>query len=114
MALRLMTELIGWISSFILLVTLTQQNWKQWRGGSVEGVSKWLWVGQTAASIGFTTYSVLVKNWVFTATNALLLVNGLVGFMIVRHRRRRAGRAAAQPAALGEAAAWPGRRAARM
>ncbi len=84
-----MTELIGWISSFILLATLTGQNWKQWRSGSVEGVSKWLWVGQTAASIGFTAYSVLLKNWVFMATNALLLVNGLVGFvMVFRHRRR--------------------------
>ena len=57
-----MTELIGWISSFILLATLTGQNWKQWRSGSVEGISKWLWVGQTAASCGFTTYSVQTTN----------------------------------------------------
>jgi MtN3 and saliva related transmembrane protein len=87
-----MTELIGWISSFILLATLTGQNWKQWRSGSVEGVSKWLWIGQTAASVGFTAYSVLLRNWVFMATNALLLVNGLIGFLIVSHARRKARR----------------------
>lgn len=87
-----MTELIGWVSSFILLATLTGQNWKQWRSRSVAGVSKWLWVGQTAASIGFTSYSVLLGNWVFMATNALLLVNGLVGFLVVHRHRRRARR----------------------
>lgn len=84
-----MIELIGWASSGILILTLAQQNWKQWRSGSVEGVSKWLWVGQTAASFGFTTYSVLVHNWVFVTTNGLLLLNGVVGYAIVAHQRRR-------------------------
>ncbi|WP_240807762.1 hypothetical protein [Polyangium spumosum] len=95
-----MTELIGWISSLVLLATLAGQNWKQWRSRSVEGVSKWLWVGQTAASVGFTSYSVLLGNWVFTVTNALLLVNGLIGFVIVsRHRRRARRREEAVPRA---------------
>lgn len=92
-----MTEIIGWLSSLILLATLGKQNWKQWRSDSVEGVSKWLWIGQTAASVGFTVYSVLVKNWVFVTTNALLLVNALVGYLIVRHHRRRAKQGQAQP-----------------
>lgn len=85
-----MVEIVGWASSVILVITLAQQNWKQWRSGSVEGVSKWLWVGQTAASVGFTTYSALVRNWVFVTTNGLLLINGLVGYAIVRHHRRHA------------------------
>lgn len=84
-----MTEAIGWASSVILLVTLFHQVRKQWREGSSEGVSVWLFAGQMAASTGFTIYSVMVDNWVFVITNALLLVNALVGWMIVmKHRRR--------------------------
>lgn len=93
-----MIEIIGWVSSAILIITLAQQNWKQWRSGSVEGVSKWLWVGQTAASSGFTLYSALVHNWVFVTTNGLLLLNGLVGYLIVRYHRRRANKASGQGA----------------
>ena len=89
-----MTEILGWLSSLVLVLTLARQNWKQWRSGSVEGVSKWLWIGQTASSVGFTLYSVLVRNWVFVTTNALLLVNGLVGYAIVRHHRRSASKRA--------------------
>ncbi len=96
-----MTEIIGWVSSVILLVTLAQQNWKQWRSGSVEGVSKWLWVGQTAASTGFTVYSGLVRNWVFVTTNGLLLLNGLVGYAIVRHHKRHAKKGGGQAAGAG-------------
>jgi uncharacterized protein with PQ loop repeat len=84
------TQVVGWLSSFILILTLVKQNWKQWRSGSVEGVSRWLWIGQTAASVGFTTYSALVRDWVFTTTNAVLVVNAVVGYAIVRHHRRRA------------------------
>jgi uncharacterized protein with PQ loop repeat len=87
-----MTEILGWLSSLVLVLTLARQNWKQWSSGSVEGVSKWLWIGQTTASVGFTLYSVLVRNWVFVTTNALLLVNGLLGYAIVRHHRLRAAK----------------------
>ena len=52
--LRIVTELIGWASSAILLATLVRQVRKQWREGTSEGVSRWLFVGQTAASAGFT------------------------------------------------------------
>lgn len=45
-----MTEMIGWLSSLVLIVTLVKQNWKQWSSGSVEGVSRWLWIGQTVSS----------------------------------------------------------------
>lgn len=94
-----MAELLGWLSSAILVATLAKQVYKQWREGSSEGVSRWLFVGQTAASAGFTTYSVLVRNWVFVVTNALLLVNALLGFFIVLRHRRRARRATAAAAA---------------
>lgn len=84
-----MTEAIGWASSFILVLTIGKQVYKQWHEGSSEGVSKWLFVGQMAASLGFTVYSWMVSNWVFVVTNSLMLVNGLLGLLIVlRHRRR--------------------------
>ena len=84
-----MTEAVGWVSSGILVLTIAKQVYKQWREGSSEGVSKWLFVGQMAASLGFTIYSWLVSNWVFVVTNAVMLVNGLLGLLIVLHHRRR-------------------------
>ena len=88
-----MTEAVGWVSSLILVLTIAKQVYKQWREGSSEGVSKWLFVGQMAASLGFTVYSWLVSNWVFVVTNAVMLVNGLAGLLIVLHHRRRERRA---------------------
>ena len=83
-----MTEAIGWASSAILVVTIARQVIKQWREHTSEGVSAWLFIGQMAASIGFTIYSVLVKNWVFVVTNALMVLNGLLGYAItLRHKR---------------------------
>ena len=84
-----MTEAVGWVSSVILVLTIGKQVYKQWHSGSSEGVSKFLFLGQMTASAGFTAYSVLVHNWVFVVTNALMLVNALLGYGIVlRHRRR--------------------------
>ena len=84
-----MIEAIGWVSSFLLLLTISRQVYKQWREGSSEGVSKWLFIGQMSASLGFTVYSWLIRNWVFVVTNALMLVGGFVGLAItLRHRRR--------------------------
>lgn len=86
-----MTEAIGWISSLILVLTIGKQVYKQWQEGSSEGVSKWLFIGQMAASLGFLTYSILVWNPVFIATNGLMVVNGLIGLGIVlKHRKREA------------------------
>ena len=83
-----MVETIGWASSAILIVTLANQILKQWREGTSKGVSAWLFVGQIAASTGFTIYSLLVRNWVFAVTNGIMLLNGLLGYGItVRHRR---------------------------
>lgn len=86
-----MVEAIGWISSAILVVTIGKQVFKQWNDDTSQGVSTWLFVGQLAASAGFLIYSMLVRNWVFVVTNALMVVNGLLGYAITaRHRRRRA------------------------
>ena len=87
-----MTEFIGWAASIILLMTLIKQVYKQWQEGTGEGVSKWLFAGQVAASIGFTAYSYLVGNWVFTVTNAILIVNNFVGLYLSFYFKRRASR----------------------
>jgi uncharacterized protein with PQ loop repeat len=84
-------EIVGWASSLILLLTIAKQVHKQWSEGASEGVSIWLFVGQMAASIGFTIYSFFVHNWVFVVTNALMVLNGAVGFWILRRNRKRSG-----------------------
>ncbi|HEX8891125.1 MAG TPA: hypothetical protein VF779_18400 [Pyrinomonadaceae bacterium] len=83
------TELIGWCSSFILVLTIGKQVYKQWQEGTSEGVSKWLFIGQMSASLGFTIYSWLVNNWVFVVTNSVMLLGGLIGLGIVLHHRKR-------------------------
>ena len=84
-----MIEIIGWASSFVLILTIATQIAKQWRDRTSAGVSTWLFVGQLAASVGFTMYSLLVKNWVFAVTNGIMILNGLVGYAItVKHKRR--------------------------
>jgi uncharacterized protein with PQ loop repeat len=101
------SEAIGWFSSFILVLTIGKQVYKQWKSGSSEGVSKWLFVGQITASVGFTIYSVMVDNWVFVVTNALLLVSALLGILIVfKHRRaaRRRGTQGTRASAAGRPA----------
>lgn len=86
---QVITEVIGWASSAILLLTITRQIYKQWQDESSEGVSKWLFIGQVAASLGFTIYSWLLSNWVFVVTNSLMLVSAFIGLGIVlRHQRR--------------------------
>lgn len=75
-------EWIGWMSSAILVFTLAHQVRKQWKEGTSEGVSPWLFAGQMAASSGFLIYSVVVRNWVFTVTNGLLVANRVAGYVI--------------------------------
>ena len=84
-----MVEAIGWASSIILVLTISKQVFKQWKAGTSEGVSMYLFIGQLAASAGFTVYSVLVKNWVFVVTNALMVLNALAGFWITTYQKRR-------------------------
>ena len=77
-----MIEVLGWSSSLILLMTLVRQVYKQWQEHKTEGISKWLFIGQLAASVGFTIYSYLTGNWVFVFTNAALLLNNIVGVVL--------------------------------
>lgn len=84
-----MTELLGWGSSLILLATLIRQVYTQWRTRATAGVSKWLFIGQCTASIGYTVYSVLLHNWVFLCSNIAILVTALVGESLYLHNRRR-------------------------
>ena len=81
-------DLVGWLSSLVLLLTLGQQVRKQWRSKDSRGVSTWLFVGQMAASAGFSLYSYLLDNWVFLFTNLLLLVNALLGEWVTLRNRR--------------------------
>jgi MtN3 and saliva related transmembrane protein len=90
----LTADLIGWSSSGVLLVTLARQVYTQWRERSTQGVSRWLFIGQLAASIGFLVYSVLVRNWVFVFTNAALLVTAIVGQVIYKRNVREQSEAA--------------------
>jgi len=89
----MLVEAVGWVSSGILVLTIAKQVYKQWQEGTSEGVSKWLFVGQISASLGFTVYSWLVRNWVFVVTNSLMLLNGLLGLCIVIYHSRRERRA---------------------
>ena len=83
-----MTEIIGWASSLILLATLIKQVYKQWSDGTSEGISKWLFTGQLAASVGFTVYSYLVESWVFMVTNGLLTINNVIGICFYFYFKR--------------------------
>jgi uncharacterized protein with PQ loop repeat len=83
------TELIGWVAAAILVATIVRQVYSQWRDGTSEGVSKWLFIGQLLASTGFVVYSWLLRNWIFVVTNGLILVAALVGqFIYLRNKRR--------------------------
>ena len=84
-----MTDLIGWSSAVILLLTIGRQVYTQWRDRSTQGLSKWLFIGQLAASSGFVVYSWLLENWVFVVTNLLLLITAAMGqWMYVRNKHR--------------------------
>lgn len=87
-----LADAIGWAASAILIATLLRQVYTQWRERTTEGVSRWLFIGQLFASIGFTTYSWMVGNRVFVVTNAVLLVTAIVGQLIFWRNRRIAAR----------------------
>lgn len=83
---------IGWAASTILVVTIVYQVIRQWRTGTSKGVSRWLFVGEILASLGFVAYSAHVGNLVFVVTNAVLFLANIAGLGIVLyHRRNEAG-----------------------
>jgi MtN3 and saliva related transmembrane protein len=89
------TEMIGWSAAAILLLTISRQVYTQWRERSTQGLSRWLFIGQLAASIGFVIYSWQLGNWVFVATNLLMLVTAGAGqwiYLSNKHREERAAK----------------------
>ena len=102
-------DLVGWASSVILVFTIGKQVYKQWKTGTSEGVSKWLFIGQVTASTGFTVYSWFVGNWVFVITNAFMVLNALAGLVIVILHRRREARGRAGGARTGASPPQPAR-----
>ena len=85
-------DVIGWAAAAILLLTIGRQVFTEWRDGSTQGLSKWLFVGQLAASTGFVVYSWLLGNWVFLATNLLILATAGIGQGIyLRNKHREQG-----------------------
>jgi uncharacterized protein with PQ loop repeat len=84
-----LTELIGWCSAAVLLLTIGRQVLAQWRSGTTQGLSRWLFIGQLAASTGFIIYSWLLRNWVFVVTNVLMLATAAIGqWIFLRNVRR--------------------------
>ena len=81
-------QLVGWAASAILVMTILTQVYRQWQQGSSKGVSKWLFVGQIAASSGFFLYSWLIHDTVFLTTNLLMLLGAVLGLgILVWHRK---------------------------
>ena len=94
-------DLIGWASAALLLATIVKQVVTQWKTGSTAGVSKWLFGGQTLASLGFAVYSAMTGNMVFLTVNVALLVSAIAGQLIYWRNKRREGsapRARCEPA----------------
>ena len=86
----MMIELLGWGSSLVLLATLIRQVYTQWRSGATAGLSKWLFIGQCTASVGYTVYSFLLHNWVYVSSNIAILLTAVVGEGLYLHNRRAA------------------------
>lgn len=95
----MVTELIGWAAAVILVATIGRQVYTQWHAGTTAGVSHWLFVGQVAASIGFVAYSWLERDWVFVATNAVMLATAILGQCIYLRNGRKNRRSETRPGA---------------
>jgi MtN3 and saliva related transmembrane protein len=80
-------DLVGWISSAILLVTIMRQVYTQWKTKSTAGVSQWLFIGQLTASVGYVIYSYLLRNWVFLTSNSALLLTAIIGQCLFLHNK---------------------------
>lgn len=85
-------DIVGWLSSLILVSTISRQVYTQWRTKRIDGVSKWLFIGQLTASLGFTIYSYMVDNWVFVFTNLFMFLTAVVGEFIYLSNKRHAHR----------------------
>jgi MtN3 and saliva related transmembrane protein len=93
------SDVIGWLSTLVLLATICRQVYSQWKSKATSGVSRWLFVGQITASIGFICYSYRLHNWIFLLSNTAMLITAVVGEIIYISNRKgwqKAARRAAQ------------------
>jgi MtN3 and saliva related transmembrane protein len=72
----------------VLLATICRQVYSQWKSKATAGVSRWLFVGQISASIGFICYSYQLHNWVFLFSNSAMLITAIVGEIIYVSNRK--------------------------
>jgi MtN3 and saliva related transmembrane protein len=86
------TDAIGWTSTAVLLATIGRQVYSQWKSKATAGVSRWLFVGQISASVGFSFYSLLLHNWVFLFSNVAMIITAIVGESIYISNRNRGAR----------------------
>src|SRR5450432_3533779 len=82
------TEVVGWASTAVLLATISRQVYSQWKSKATAGVSRWLFVGQISASIGFICYSYQLHNWVFLFSNSAMLITAIMGEVIYISNRK--------------------------
>jgi uncharacterized protein with PQ loop repeat len=76
------------VSTVVLLATICRQVYSQWKSKATAGVSRWLFVGQISASVGFICYSYQVHNWVFLFSNSAMLITAIVGEIIYVANRK--------------------------
>lgn len=86
-------EVFGYFAAAILLVTILTQMKTQWVRGTTKGVSRWLFIGQLLASVGFTIHSAAIGSTLFVVVNLILGVSAAVGIVMwfVLRRRERCG-----------------------
>lgn len=80
-------NIVGWAASAVLIATLSRQIYTQWKDKDAKGVSRALFVGQIAASVGFIAYSWMLRNWVFIVTNTIILMTAVVGQFVISRKR---------------------------
>ena len=83
-------NIIGWAASTVLIATLSRQIYTQWKDKDAKGVSRALFVGQIAASVGFIAYSWMLRNWVFIVTNTIILITAVIGQVVITRKRSEA------------------------
>lgn len=88
----LIVQVVGWLSSLILVPSLAYQTYKQWHEDTSEGVSVALYLGSLISNIGFAVYSWLQGDWVFIVSNTLLAINSSIGLCILYKHRFRKGK----------------------
>jgi MtN3 and saliva related transmembrane protein len=82
------TDVIGWVSTVVLLATICRQVYSQWKSKATAGVSRWLFVGQISASVGFICYSYQLHDWIFLFSNSAMLIIAIVGETIYVSNRK--------------------------